>query len=370
MLPKNLFSNSSFLALIGAALISTSCNNTGNSADEQHVTIDIPDTVKVETPKDTLADENQENAYNGPDISTTASQLAFMEKGGAWERYKTGILPQMAQEVPEYCEKLLKSTYDHFLIVDKNKMKIFLYDKYGNIVKSYGIACARNYGTKHVKGDSRTAEGFFSAEGIYDSTNWKYTNDRGYTSPARGVYGKHFIRVDVPGWRCIGIHGTNAPYSIGNRASHGCIRMNNESINEMIAYAKKGMPIIISPGPRDMSVNQSEGYNIPSVSTEPGDIRAVAGQQAMAASVKAEKKAEAASTASKPKTETAAKKSEPVAKPAPEKNTTSEPKAAVPAVEHKEAPAPAKEEAPKAEPAPKTEPAPAVKESPAAAEEA
>ena len=36
------------------------------------------------------------------------------------------------------------------------------------------------------------------------------------------------------------------------------------------------MPIIVSPGPRDMYVNQSEGYVIPSVAIVPGGSRAVA----------------------------------------------------------------------------------------------
>ena len=39
-----------------------------------------------------------------------------------------------------------------------------------------------NFGTKHEKGDSRTPEGLFSVEGIYDSTDWLFTDDDGVTS--------------------------------------------------------------------------------------------------------------------------------------------------------------------------------------------
>lgn len=274
--------------------IIASCSKPVKSVEADTVEIDtafFEETVEESVARDSVVKEPE-----GPDLKGTEKQLAFMREGNSWDRYKTGILPQMADEVPEYCEKLLKNEHPYFIIVDKNKMKLFLYDKYGNIFKSYGMACAHAYGTKHKKGDNRTADGYFTAEGIYDSTDWLYTDDSGYTSPAKGQFGPRFIRVAVPGWRCIGIHGTTARGSIGRRASHGCVRLVNENILDLVKYAQKGMPIIISPGPRDMAVNESEGYYIPSVTTEPGGTRAVAGKLAMDPSVKNEKAAQTEET--------------------------------------------------------------------------
>ena len=37
-----------------------------------------------------------------------------------------------------------------------------------------------------------------------------------------------------------GIHGTNAPKSIGKRASHGCIRMRNHDIEELFELVSVG----------------------------------------------------------------------------------------------------------------------------------
>lgn len=205
-------------------------------------------------------------------LPTTESQLAHMRTSGSWDKYQSGILPQMAADVPEYCEKLLRSNRK-FIIVDKGKMKLFLYDPYGNVIKSYGIACAKNYGTKQRKGDSRTPEGYFDAEGVYDSTNWLFTDDNGYTSPTRGVYGPRFIRVVRP----VGIHGTGSPGSIGKRCSHGCIRVTNDNIMDLVQYVSAGTPIIVSPGPKDMAVNKQAGIYVASVASEPGGSRAQAG---------------------------------------------------------------------------------------------
>lgn len=209
------------------------------------------------------------------DLSTTEGQLEMMKNSEDWTKYESGILVQMAQDVPDYSRKILENDGKRFIIVDKAKMKLFLYDQFGNVEKSYGIACAKNYGTKQKKGDSRTTEGIFNVKGVFDSTNWLFTDDNGYTSPTKGQYGPRFIRLDIP---YIGIHGTGSPGSIGRRCSHGCIRVTNANILELVEFVEEGMKVIISPGPKDMAVNQHEGSPIPSVVTEVGTERAVPGK--------------------------------------------------------------------------------------------
>lgn len=211
-----------------------------------------------------------------PDFSTGEKQREFMLNSENADLYVDGILPQMTEDAPEYSRAILESEGKRFIVVDKGKMKLFLYDPYGNIEKSYGIACAKNYGTKHKKGDSRTTEGCFQVKGVFDSTEWLFTDDNGYTSPTKGQYGPRFIRLNIP---YIGIHGTGSPGSIGRRCSHGCIRVTNANIMELVEFVEPGMTVIISPGPRDMAVNEREGYNIPSVMTEPGGTKSTAAKE-------------------------------------------------------------------------------------------
>ncbi|MDE6272731.1 MAG: L,D-transpeptidase family protein [Muribaculaceae bacterium] len=192
-------------------------------------------------------------------------------------RYEEGIIPTIAEYVPEYASKLLDNTHNGFLIVDKNTMKLYRYDKYGVLQESVGIACSKFYGTKHKKADNRTPEGYFTIKGIFNSTDWLYTNDAGYTSPAKGQFGPRFMRLDTPVSQQIGIHGTAAPGSIGGRRSHGCIRMTNENIMRIHKLCESGMPVIVSPGPRDMAVNEREGYHVPSVPVTKGGVPCKAG---------------------------------------------------------------------------------------------
>lgn len=250
-----------FAQLFALALLLSGCvgksrhhvDEIDSVSDTDSVPTVMPDTLTV--PKDTVV----ENKF---EIDSSDEALNVLRELPDANLYMQGVLPSMAKYAPEYLEKILNSTYSKFIVVDKARMKVILYDRYGNVIKSYGMACSRKYGTKHKKADNRTPEGFFSVEGIYDSTDWLFTDDNGKTSKKKGQFGPRFIRLSIPNTTQIGIHGTCAPWSIGGRSSHGCIRVTNENILELVDLVEIGMPVIVIPGKKDRSVNREEGYDI------------------------------------------------------------------------------------------------------------
>jgi L,D-transpeptidase ErfK/SrfK len=54
--------------------------------------------------------------------------------------------------------------------------------------------------------------------------------------------GTRWMGLSQPGY---GIHGTNAPHSIGTAASHGCVRMGKDDVQELFARARVGDTVII-----------------------------------------------------------------------------------------------------------------------------
>ncbi|GBG55773.1 ErfK/YbiS/YcfS/YnhG protein [Sporomusaceae bacterium FL31] len=58
------------------------------------------------------------------------------------------------------------------------------------------------------------------------------------------IFGTRYLALDVP-WGGYGIHGTNQPWSIGNFASHGCIRLRNKDIEELFEWVPVGTPVRI-----------------------------------------------------------------------------------------------------------------------------
>ena len=58
------------------------------------------------------------------------------------------------------------------------------------------------------------------------------------------IMGTRWMGLDVP-WGSYGIHGTSAPWSIGNFASQGCIRMRNHDSEELYEWVPVGTPVDI-----------------------------------------------------------------------------------------------------------------------------
>jgi len=58
--------------------------------------------------------------------------------------------------------------------------------------------------------------------------------------------GTRWIGLSKKGY---GIHGTNAPKSIGRDASHGCIRMRNKDVEELYQLVAVGVPVELRNGP-------------------------------------------------------------------------------------------------------------------------
>lgn len=264
------------LYVMTALLLACACGRKHDAASEETASYTaaydsvMPDTLPADTvtPKKVI-------------LTTTEQILEAIENSPERARYESGIIPTMAREVPEYAGKLLANEEEGFLIVDKNTMKLYRYDRYGVEQERVGIACAKNFGSKHKRRDGRTPEGYFTIEGIYNSTEWLFTDDDGNTSDVKGQFGPRYMRLRTPVSSQIGIHGTVAPWSIGGRRSHGCIRMTNENILRFAEICKPGWPVIVSPGPKDMAVNEHEGYDIPSVTVIPGRARCKPGKKIM-----------------------------------------------------------------------------------------
>lgn len=63
-----------------------------------------------------------------------------------------------------------------------------------------------------------------------------------------GGFGSHWLGLNVP-WGIFGIHGTNREGSIGQAASHGCVRMFNRDVEELFTWVKIGTPVEIKGEP-------------------------------------------------------------------------------------------------------------------------
>lgn len=141
-----------------------------------------------------------------------------------------------------------KGTY---IYISKKNMKLYVVSNADSVLFSCGIACGIRKGDKQSVGDYRTPEGRFTVCGIFNSTDWIHKTRDG--RKVKGCYGPIFLSLYNGKFNGIGIHGTNAPRSIGKRASEGCIRVQTPNIliiNNRYAYV--GMSVYISHEKEEM----------------------------------------------------------------------------------------------------------------------
>lgn len=133
-----------------------------------------------------------------------------------------------------------------FVVVDKQALTLSLMAPDSTLIKSYPIACGSNLGTKTRKGDRKTPEGSFRINQVLNARGLSHDFGDG-KGPVRDAYGPWFLRLDVPGYNDIGIHGTHLPESIGTRTTEGCIRLRNDDIKDLKERVAVGTLVIILP---------------------------------------------------------------------------------------------------------------------------
>jgi hypothetical protein len=124
-----------------------------------------------------------------------------------------------------------KYPWSTYIVIDKSSFKLYWVRK-GSLIKVYPIA--------HGKASTPTP-------------NKVWRIDAKYRTDPSSVYGPRkmrlFKRVSTTyGYRYVytayGIHGTNQPWVIGTRASHGCIRMYNRDVLELWPQVPIGTMVI------------------------------------------------------------------------------------------------------------------------------
>ena len=150
-----------------------------------------------------------------------------------------------------YKHKLNDINNMSFIVISKEDMMLRLIDYKGREIQKYPIACGKNYGNKETKGDLKTPEGLFHVTEIEKASSWVHDFGDG-KGEIPGAYGPFFIRLEVPGQKGIGIHGTHKPESIGTRDTEGCIRLNNEDLLKLVKQTHIGMAVLITPSYMDV----------------------------------------------------------------------------------------------------------------------
>ncbi len=169
-----------------------------------------------------------------------------------WELLGDGLFPVATGQKKQPPEGQLK------IVVDLYKRILTLYND-GEIYQTYPVSVG--------KVSSKTPVGEWAIIG--KSKDWG------------GGFGTRWFGLNVP-WGIFGIHGTNKPWSIGQAASQGCVRMYNRHIEQLFDWVPvktrvdiigERLPISVNrelrPGQSGLSVMQLQD-NLQQQGFDPG----------------------------------------------------------------------------------------------------
>ncbi|MBM3460497.1 MAG: murein L,D-transpeptidase [Armatimonadetes bacterium] len=126
------------------------------------------------------------------------------------------------------------------IYINLDRFSLLLVDG-GNKVKSYGVA--------HGMPEYPTPAGDFHVMFLEKDPTWipprdsLWAREAKMTPPGPGnPLGTRWIGLDSA---AVGIHGTPSAWSIGSRASHGCIRMRIFDVEDLFERVNEGMEVVI-----------------------------------------------------------------------------------------------------------------------------
>lgn len=157
-----------------------------------------------------------------------------------------------AAEKAKQEKALIKQNADqkkYSIFIKKSAYTLYLLDNKNTVIKSYDCTIGKNPGQKQKRGDMKTPTGTFYVDEIDDASSWTHDFGDG-KGEIKGAYGPWFISINTDemskgAWGGIGIHGTHKPNVMRAMDSEGCIRLQNQNVEELKQYVRVGTKVTI-----------------------------------------------------------------------------------------------------------------------------
>ena len=135
---------------------------------------------------------------------------------------------------------------EYWIKINKQQLRLTLF-KGNEIVRTFPVSVGRGRGkVKKSRFDLITPTGTFTIYRVLQDAR-KLVYDPAWFNepgePSEGVYGSKLISF-YNNFQ-IAIHGTNNPGSVGRWATHGCVRLKNNDIDNLAVFVKPKMKLVI-----------------------------------------------------------------------------------------------------------------------------
>lgn len=207
--------------------------------------------TEEDKPKVTVTQKTPEQLAAEKKAKEEAEQKAKAEA----EKKEKEAAEKVKKEAEEKAKKeqaRIKQNADqkkYSVYIKKSAFTLYLLDDKKTVVKAYDCTIGKNPGQKQKRGDMKTPTGTFYVDEICDASGWTHDFGDG-KGEIKGAYGPWFISINTDemskgAWGGIGIHGTHKPNVMRARDSEGCIRLQNQNVEELKKYVRVGTKVVI-----------------------------------------------------------------------------------------------------------------------------
>ena len=124
------------------------------------------------------------------------------------------------------------SNCEFSIVVDKSQNLLFL-KRAGDVIKTYTVSTGKN---------NSTPLGNFKIVNKLENPTWYKTGAIIEPNDPDNLLGSRWMGFDLDSY---GIHGTNKPEELGQQITLGCVRMNNEDVEELFDIVPVGTEALI-----------------------------------------------------------------------------------------------------------------------------
>jgi lipoprotein-anchoring transpeptidase ErfK/SrfK len=151
------------------------------------------------------------------------------------------IVPKLKRVTPKIRTKELKKAYSSVITIDRDHFRLRLFKRL-KFVKGYGVAVGQPA--------YPTPTGLFAIQTkqvnpVWTAPNSPWAGEMAGQSVGGGAANNPLKARWMGVSGSVGIHGTGEPWSIGTRASHGCIRMAVPDVIDLFGRVAVGTPVLI-----------------------------------------------------------------------------------------------------------------------------
>ncbi len=168
--------------------------------------------------------------------------------------YDAGSISYLVADIDDQAQVYQKKVNKDrcFIVISKREYRLYVYEANKGdttLVAHFPVCYAKYPEAKQASGDMRTPESTMAApfriSQIQNASDWHH--DFGDGRGSIRSYGDWFMRLETPGFKGIGIHGsTNNAASVPGRDSEGCIRLRDADLIQLHdLFAQVDQPVII-----------------------------------------------------------------------------------------------------------------------------